>query len=46
MGGCDNRPWAREAEESLLLEAAAKEGLVKAQQAGKGLAGAVANCKI
>jgi hypothetical protein len=36
----------REAEESLLLEAVARERLVKIQQAGKGLADAVVNCKV
>jgi hypothetical protein len=35
-----------EAEESPLLEAVAKECLVKTQQAGKGLAGAVVICKV
>jgi hypothetical protein len=33
--------WAREAEESPLLEAVAKKRLMKKQQAGKGLAGAI-----
>jgi hypothetical protein len=41
MGGCEERAWAREAEECPLLEAAARERLVKTQQAGQGLAGAV-----
>jgi hypothetical protein len=36
-----NRGLEREAEESLLLEAIARERLVKSQQAGKRLAGAV-----
>jgi hypothetical protein len=36
----------REAEESPLLEAVAKERLVKIQQAGKGLAGAVVICEL
>jgi hypothetical protein len=31
---------------SLLLEAVAREGLLKTQQAGKGLAGAVVICKV
>jgi hypothetical protein len=35
-----------EAEEPPLLEAAAREWLVKTQQAGKGLAGAVAICEL
>jgi hypothetical protein len=30
-----DRTWAREAEESPLLEAVAREGLVKTQQAGE-----------
>jgi hypothetical protein len=38
--------WAREAEESLLLEAAAREWLLKTQQAGKNLAGAVVICEL
>jgi hypothetical protein len=33
LGGCDNRTWAREAEESPLLEVVAREWLVKTQQA-------------
>jgi hypothetical protein len=33
--------WACEAEESPLLEAVAREGFVKTQQAGKDLAGAL-----
>jgi hypothetical protein len=40
-GGCEDGICAREAEESPLLEDAARERLMKAQQAGKGLAGAV-----
>jgi hypothetical protein len=35
-----------EAEESLLLEAIAKEQLVKTQQAGKGLMSAVKICEL
>jgi hypothetical protein len=35
-----------EAEESPLLEAVAKEQLVKTQQAAKGLAGAVVICEL
>jgi hypothetical protein len=42
----DKRTWAREAEESPLLEAVAKERLVKTQQAGKGLAGAMVICEV
>jgi hypothetical protein len=44
--GCDKRAPAREAEESPLLEAVARELLVKTQQAGKCLASAVVNCKV
>jgi hypothetical protein len=36
----------REAEESPLLEAVCREWLVKTQQAGKGLAGAVVICEV
>jgi hypothetical protein len=36
-GGCGDRTWAREAEESPLLEAVARERLVKTQQAGERL---------
>jgi hypothetical protein len=36
----------REAEESPLLEAVAREWLVKTQQAGKSLAGAVVFCEL
>jgi hypothetical protein len=35
-----------ETEESLMLEAVAREQLGKTQQAGKGLAGAVAICEL
>jgi hypothetical protein len=35
MGGCEDRTWTHEAEESPLLEAVAREWLVKIQQAGK-----------
>jgi hypothetical protein len=45
MGGCEDRACAREAEKSLLLEAVARERLMKAQQPGKGLAGAVVICE-
>jgi hypothetical protein len=41
MGGCDKRTWAQEVEKRPLLEAVARERLVKREQAGKGLAGAV-----
>jgi hypothetical protein len=46
MGSCENRTGAHEAEESPLLEATAREWLVKTQQAGKGLAGAVVICEL
>jgi hypothetical protein len=36
----------REAEESPLLEAVVRERLVKIEQAGKGLAGAVVICEL
>jgi hypothetical protein len=41
----EERTWAYEAEESPLLEATAREQLVKTQQAGKGLAGSVVICE-
>jgi hypothetical protein len=40
MGGCEERTWTREAEESPLWEAVTMERLMT-HQAGKGLAGAV-----
>jgi hypothetical protein len=45
IGACKKRAWAREAEESPLLEAVARERLVK-RQAGKCLAGAVVICEL
>jgi hypothetical protein len=45
-GDCEDRIRARAAEESLLLEAVAREMVVKTQNAGKGLAGAVGICKL
>jgi hypothetical protein len=36
----------REVEESPLLEAVARERLLKSRQAGKDLAGAVVNCEL
>jgi hypothetical protein len=45
-GGCDNRTWAREAEESPLLGDVAMERLFKTQQARKCLAAAVVMCKV
>jgi hypothetical protein len=44
MGVCYDRTLGSEAEGSSLLEAVAKERLVKTQQVGKGLAGAVVIC--
>jgi hypothetical protein len=37
MGFCEEATWVLEAEESPLLEAVARERLMKTQQAGKGL---------
>jgi hypothetical protein len=45
-GVCLDWTWRREAEESPLLEAVARERLVKTQQAGKGFAGAAVICKL
>jgi hypothetical protein len=45
-GGCENRAWEQEAQESPLLEAFAREWLVKTLQAGKGLANAVVICEL
>jgi hypothetical protein len=45
-GGGNKRTWAREAEESPLLEAVARERLVRTQQAGKGLAITVVICSV
>jgi hypothetical protein len=44
-GGCEERTSAREAEESPLIEAVARERL-KTQKAGKGLAGAMVICEL
>jgi hypothetical protein len=38
--------WARESEEAQLLEAVAKERLMKTQQAGKGLASVAVICEL
>jgi hypothetical protein len=46
MRGCEDRTCACEAEESPLLEAIGREWLVKIQQAGKGLAGALVICEL
>jgi hypothetical protein len=43
---CEERTRVREDEQLPLLEAAAKEWLVKAQQGGKDLAGAVVICEL
>jgi hypothetical protein len=43
---CEDRACAREAEESPLLEAFSRERLVKTQQAGKGILGAVVICEL
>jgi hypothetical protein len=45
-GVYENRNWARDAEVSPLLEAIVRERLVKTQQAGRGLTGAVLICKL
>jgi hypothetical protein len=45
-GGCENRTSACEGEESPLLEAVARQRLVKTLQAVKGLAGAVVMCEL
>jgi hypothetical protein len=46
MGGCEDKTWTREAKKSALLEAVARERLVKIQQAGKGFARAVVICDL
>jgi hypothetical protein len=46
MGGSEDRNWTRETEESPLLEAIARERLVKTQQAGKDLACAMVICEL
>jgi hypothetical protein len=45
-GTCEDITLGREAEESSLLEAVARERLTKTKKAGKGLAGAVVICKV
>jgi hypothetical protein len=45
-GVFEERTWERESEETPLLETFARERLVKTQQAGKGLAGAVVICEL
>jgi hypothetical protein len=44
-GGCEGRTSTCVAEECSLLDAVARERLVKREQAGKSLAGAVVNCE-
>jgi hypothetical protein len=46
MGSCEDRTLVHEAEESRLLEAVARERLVKTQQAVKGLPSAVVTCEL
>jgi hypothetical protein len=43
---CEDRTWAREAEESPLSETVSRKRLVMTQQTGKGLAGAVVICEL
>jgi hypothetical protein len=45
-GGCKDTTWACEDEEYPMLEAFARQGLVKKQQAGIGLACAVVICEL
>jgi hypothetical protein len=45
-GGCDKRTCAREIEEAPMLEAVTRERLVKTQQAGKGMEGALVICEL
>jgi hypothetical protein len=45
-GACEDRTWAREAENLPLLEAGARVRLVKAQEAKKSLASAVVICEL
>jgi hypothetical protein len=45
-GGCEGSTLARESEESPLFKAVAGERLVKTQQVGKSLAGAVEVCEL
>jgi hypothetical protein len=42
----EERTWSREAEKPPLLEAVARERLVKKEQAGKGLSDAVVICEL
>jgi hypothetical protein len=45
-GSCEEKTWARETEESPLLEAFTREQLVKTQKAGKGLVVAAVICEL
>jgi hypothetical protein len=45
-GGCEDTTWAREAEESPLLEAVVRVRLVKTRQSAKGVAGAMVICEL
>jgi hypothetical protein len=45
-GVSEERTWKCEAESSALFEAVAKERMVKTEQAGKSLAGAVVICEL
>jgi hypothetical protein len=45
-GVCEDRTCASKAEESPLLEAVARERLMKTQQAAKGFAGSVVICEL
>jgi hypothetical protein len=45
-GVCEERKWAGEAEESSLLEAVAKERVLKTQQTGNSLADVVVICEL
>jgi hypothetical protein len=45
-GGCEDRTWAREAEETPLLKAFARECLIKTERAVKYLAYAVVIFKV
>jgi hypothetical protein len=45
-GGCEDRTGVHEAREPPLLEAVAREHLVKTQQAGKGIVNAVVICEL
>jgi hypothetical protein len=46
MGICEERTWAREAEESSLLKSVTRKILVKTLQAGEDLVFAAVICKV